>query len=151
MGKETGRILICGTGNEMKGDEGVGLAAIRELGSEILDENVVFLDCGSAPQNHVKKVLKHKPIKVIVISALDIGKSSGTVELIESDVIRGLLLSRHEVKLELFMGYLRSALENRVFFIAVQPRSVKYGRVLSPECINSIPKIKDIVLDVIRL
>ena len=144
-----GRIVICGVGNKNYGDEGIGSESLKDIQTEISDENIIFLDCGKSPQDKTKEVLDFKPEKVIVISALDMHKGSGMVDIIELKKARDMLSEDSQVDVSMFVGYLQNALENKVFFIGFQPWSRKHGHGLSPEARNALIIIRGKVEEII--
>ena len=149
MMKESGRILICGVGNILNGDDGVASRAIQDLRSEINNVNILLLDCGNEPKNFEKAVLEFEPDRVIIISALDFGRYPGTVDVLKKGRVRSFLSSGHRVKLDLFFNYLQGAIDD-VIFIAVQPKTTGPGRHITPECVNAVPKVKEMVFEIIR-
>lgn len=148
MGKRSGRVLICGIGNSIRGDEKVGPAAIKELESENLGEDVLLLDCGNTPRNYVSRALEFRPGRAIIISALDMGKSPGTIEVLEADDAKSMLMSGRYVGLQFFIGSLQGFAES-VRFIAVQPRSTEPGSGMSTDCANAVWRVKETVLGII--
>lgn len=149
MSEVTKKIVICGVGNTLHGDDGTGSVAAKELKSEIKNGNVMVLDCGNVPQNYIEMVLKSRPRKVIVICTTDMGKSPGSIEQMGAKSVKKLLSKNRKVKLEMFLGYLENALDEGVYCIVIQPRTTKLGRSMSTECVNAIPKIKEIVAGII--
>ncbi len=145
------RIVICGVGNRNCGDEGIGSESLKDMRNEIAGENVMFLDCGRSPQGMIKEVLDLRPDRVIIISALDMRKGSGMVELIDAGDARGMLSRDGQVDVSMFVGYLINALGKNVHFIGFQPWSRKRGHGLSPEARNALVIIRGKVRDIIGL
>jgi len=143
------RAVICGAGNRNRGDEGIGPESLKDMHNEISGENILFIDCNTSPQDKIKEVLDFRPDNVIIISALDMHKGSGIVEDVEIREATRLLSEDHQIDLEMFIGYLRRALEGRIFFIGFQPWSRKEGHGLSPEARNAMIIIREMVKDII--
>jgi hydrogenase maturation protease len=139
------RMLVCGVGNAMNGDEKVGRAAIEDLGSERLGEGVVLLDCGPRPGDYRRSIMERRPGTAVVVSALDTGKPPGTVDVMRSPDARKLLAGRSDVRLQFFLGFLEGFARD-VRLIAVQPRTTAPGRPMSPECVNAVRKVREEVL-----
>ena len=116
------RAVVCGAGNADHGDEGIGRAVVEQLKVDIRDADVLVIDCGSDPRRHLRKILDFRPSKAVLISAVDIGRSAGAVELVEgADEIRKLLTAQKKASLEMLFGYLHGA-GVKTSLIAVQPR-----------------------------
>lgn len=150
MNGENKRIVICGVGKRMRGDEMVGAVIAKDLRSETWSANVHIIDCGKAPQNQMGKIVGFRPGKVIVISAADLGKSPGSVEMMDAKAARKLLSSDHKVRLEMFMGYLQNVFHDGVSFIAIQPRTSRFGSGMSLECKNAMIIAKGMVHEMVR-
>lgn len=144
------RVVICGVGNRLYGDEGIGPESLAEIRKEVSGENLIFLDCGRSPQDRTKEVLDFKPDLVVIISALDMKKGSGIVEQLEPDKAKGHLYKDGQVDVGMFVGYLDNALGGNVIFIGFQPRSTKKGYTLSPEARNALIIIRETVKDIIE-
>jgi hydrogenase 3 maturation protease len=143
------RVAVCGVGDAQAGDDAAGPLAIRELKSSLKDDKCMFLDCSVAPQRFIKKVLGFHPDRAVVVAAVEMGKTSGSVEVLEYPRARDLLLTNRMSKLDFFLGYLRNALDE-VFLVAVQPREKVPGRGMSPECAAALIVVKDAVMWLVR-
>jgi hydrogenase maturation protease len=121
------RIVICGVGNRNCGDEGIGSESLKDIRNEISGKDIFFLDCGRSPQDMTKEVLDFRPDKVIIISALDMRKGSGMVEVIDAGDARDMLSRDGQVDVSMFVGYLINLLEKNVHFVGFQPLSRKRG------------------------
>ena len=144
------RVVICGIGNKLYGDEGIGPESLIELKKEVKRKDVLFLDCGRSPQDKTKKVLDYKPAKVIIISALDMKKGTGMVEELEPKTAKRFLMDDGQVDVGMFVGYLSNALEGKVLFVGYQPWSREKGHTLSLEARNALIIIKELVLESLR-
>ncbi|MDO8734278.1 MAG: hydrogenase maturation protease, partial [Elusimicrobiota bacterium] len=80
-------ILIVGIGNTLAGDDGAGCEAIKNLQLKIKNgvilnsfQNLNLLDCGTAPENHTKKIKDFKPETIVFIDAVEMKEPPGTVK-----------------------------------------------------------------------
>ncbi len=145
------KIAICGVGNRLRGDDGIGPMVIEELSREDINKkNVLLLDCQSVPESFIFKIEEFKPKKVIIIDAVELGKEPGTIEEVDINRIKGQLMSTHKLPVSLFIDYLQKKLEDyRIVFIGVQPENTGFGSRMSRECREAVGKAKDMVLEMI--
>ncbi len=145
------RIAICGVGNRNYGDEGIGSESLKDIKNEISGRDMLFLDCGRSPQNFTRQVLDFRPDVVIIISAVEMHKGSGMVELLDSDDARELFSEDKQVDVSMFVGYLKNALGKNIHVVGFQPWSRKQGHGLSPEARNALVIIRGKVREIIGL
>ena len=139
------RTAVCGIGNTRYGDEGIGSVIARELASEMIDKNVKVIDCGANPRAQTENILRFGPRRIIIVSAIDLGKPPGSVETIEPEKLNKLLASTHNVGIDLFIDFLKNALEAEVSFIAIQPKTAALGSGMSSECRIAVFMAKEAV------
>ncbi len=140
------RCVVCGVGNRLRGDDAVGPVVVDELRKKLSGrDEILFVDCGSAPENFLNKVVGFGARKVIVVDAVAMGAESGTVEVVDVSRIKGFLHSTHQLPLSLFIGYLERSSECEVVFVGVQPESVGFGCELSDVCRKGVLRAVDVV------
>jgi len=131
------RAVVCGMGNVLYGDDGAGPAFIRDargVGRNDGEGGVALIDCGKSPGQKLKEIISLSPSIVIVVSAADIGRGPGTVQLLSIEQAKKALLASHKVDAEMFLRYLEGTLPAgaRIFFVGVQPGPSSQGGMLSP-------------------
>ena len=149
------KYLILGIGNLLLGDEGVGIHAIGALEKEALPDWVHLKDGGTGGFALLETLNEYN--RIILIDAVEMGESPGTVRRIQPDEISSpeshLGVSAHGFNfahvLEMSKTLYGSVPD--ITIIGVQPKAVEYIDRLSPEVENSIEKIKQIVLDEIAV
>jgi len=130
------KALIVGIGNTMKGDDGVGITLLHRLKDKI---DAIFMDCGIAPENYLGKMVEINPQIIIIIDAVDLHKSPGTMQIIEASKLAEGGLSTHSLSPELFIDYLKTRLEGlRVFVLGIQPKNCGFGEKLSTEVSDTV-------------
>jgi coenzyme F420 hydrogenase subunit delta len=80
-------ILVLGCGNELFGDDGFGPAVARRLrGRPELQGRLFAMDVGTAVRPVLFDVLLSpvKPLKIVVVDAVDLGRRPGEVWMIEA-------------------------------------------------------------------
>jgi hydrogenase 3 maturation protease len=143
------RVFVCGIGNTHYGDDGIGPVAVSELRASVARDDLVFIDCGRSPGRYIGEVISAMPDKVIVISALDMERSPGAVEVLELEDARRMLLSSRKVEAGMFLRYLENSMKGPVFFIGVQPRNSGNGDTMSPDCRSALILLKEKVAGII--
>ena len=73
------RIVICGIGNDIRGDDAFGVIVAERLKGMIEDPNVLIINCGEVPENYTGKIKDFEPDLVVFVDAVDFrGKSGNT-------------------------------------------------------------------------
>lgn len=131
------RAVVCGIGNVLYGDDGIGPALIRDargVGRSDGEGGVFLMDCGKSPGQKLREIISLSPSVVILVCAVGIGRGAGTVELLSPEQAKKALLSSHKVDAGMFLRYLQGTLPAgaKIFFIGVQPGPSSQGGMLSP-------------------
>jgi hydrogenase 3 maturation protease len=143
---EVERVVVCGIGNRVRGDDAIGPLVIDSL-KDKEDENILLLSCESVPESFLGTIADFEPEKVILIDAVDFGKKPGTVDRVDMHTVKQLNLSTHKMPLTLFVDYLQKRIKFRLVFIGFQPKSLRLGDDISPECKKIVKSIKGMVLE----
>jgi hydrogenase maturation protease len=137
------RTLVAGIGNDLLGDDGFGIAAIRRLAAHGVPDGVRLLESGIAGIGLVQELLDGYDL-LIILDAADRGTTPGTLHLLEVEVPETSTLSearRRELmsdmhwtvpSLALILARALHALPPRVFILGCQPGSMELGMRLSP-------------------
>ena len=144
------RCVVCGVGNRLRGDDAAGPVVVEKLRERFgSSDDLLFIDCGSAPENFLSKIKKFGPSRVVVVDAVELGMDAGAVEVVDTSRIRGFLHSTHQLPLSLFFGYLEKGGSCEVVFVGVQPKAVGFGVALSKECEGAIDRAVEVVSQMI--
>ncbi len=145
------KCVVCGVGNRLRGDDAVGPVVVDRLREKFGDrEELLFVDCGSAPENFLDKVVGFGACRVIVVDAVELGAEPGAVEVVDVSRIKGFLHSTHQLPLSLFIGYLERSADCEVVFVGVQPESVGFGCELSDACRKGVLRAVDVVCGLVE-
>ena len=64
------KLIVLGVGNELKSDDGVGPFIIKQLKDQnIENENMLFIDAETVPENFTGKIRKENPTHLIIVDA----------------------------------------------------------------------------------
>ncbi len=129
------KIVILGLGNLLFSDEGMGIHAIRRLllegglppEVEIVDGNTMGIEL----LDHVESATH-----LLIIDAVDIGKSGGTLRVVDGKDIptyQGIKISQHQQSFKEILGVamLRGRLPAHMALVGVQPENLDWGTHLS--------------------
>lgn len=137
------RTLVAGIGNDLLGDDGFGIAAIRRLAAHGVPEGVHLLESGIAGIGLVQELLDGYDL-LVILDAVDRRSTPGMLHLLEVEVPATSALSeerRRELmsdmhwtvpSLALILARALHALPPRVFILGCQPGSMELGMHLSP-------------------
>ncbi|GLI37033.1 hydrogenase maturation protease [Geobacter hydrogenophilus] len=139
------RSLVLGIGNLLLCDEGVGVHVARLLQQEVLLEDVVILDVGTAFLDALPEI--EKADRVIIVDAMQADHAPGSIYRVPFDecVKPECIASLHGFDLSrtLFLAG-RDTLPD-VVVIGVEPARIDWGVDLSPEVQKMVPSVLDAV------
>lgn len=143
------RVLILGTGNLLRKDDGIGSYIVQELEKLKLPEGIKAIDAGTKGLALID-MMREAP-KVVFIDAVEMGKKPGTVRYFSrEDIILDAdktSVSLHEIGLpQVFLMASLLGISPEVAIIGIQPKDLGWGKGLSPEVRRSIPNILECVL-----
>lgn len=148
------RVLIAGVGNELLGDEGLGVHVARLLlaAKDALPAQVDVLEAGTALFDLVAEMPRYS--RVVIVDALRAGQEAGTVYRVESiaefacQFESDLPISLHQLNL---IDALRVAerlrlLPSQLTFIGAEPEKTYLSTRLSPKLARAAEKIVSILV-----
>lgn len=146
-------LLVLAVGNELSGDDGLGVHAIRALQHPevlaTLPPDVELVDGGTAGLALLPAISGARAL--VVIDAVDVGAEPGTLHVLTgSDLYATLVrLSVHQIGTSDLLAAARLAgvLPEHVVLVGVQPATVAAGVDLSPVVAAALPAVVDTVRD----
>jgi len=161
------RILICGVGNKLKKDDGLGPYIIEELEKQVLPANVSpvrsklstsngvsLMDFGTSGFKTALEIGKYH--KVIFVDAIQLGNQPGQIykttlskqDLLESPSLSSFTISLHEGDLEkiLTTATLIGNYPKEVVVLGCEPEDLSFGLGLSRKVEKAVSKIIDLIL-----
>ncbi len=142
--------VICGVGNDLRGEDGIGLIIAKWLEGSVPDD-VSVLDCGEVPENFIGQVAAHKPTHVIIIDAARVGRPAGTIVLVEPEDIYPNTLSAHRLPLSFFASVVSRRIGGSVdvFTLGIQIERADFGDDLSEEVMTAARRLCDALVTVL--
>lgn len=149
--------LIVGVGNELLGDEGLGIHVVRSLAAESsLPAHAQVVEAGTALLDLIPEMARHS--RVILIDAVQAGGEPGT--LYRLDISAGSVLQRgpalpvslHQWSI---LETLRTAemlglMPRQLTLLGAEPKVVEPGLELSPRLMSAADKIVAVLLREVR-
>ncbi|CAD5243723.1 hydrogenase 3 maturation endopeptidase HyCI [Thermococcus camini] len=115
------RVVVCGIGNEVRGDDAFGVLVAERLKELVKSPNVLILNCGEVPESYTGKITKFEPDLVVFVDAVDFGGEHGEVILADPEGTLGEAVSTHSLPLKVLVGYLKTRLNAEFVLIGCQP------------------------------
>lgn len=136
------RLVVLGVGNELMGDDGVGVWAVRALRAAGVDNSAELIEAGTSLLDALDLV--PPGAAVVVIDAAAGGHPPGSVYRFRlEDLVAQRGISLHETSLPEAFGLARlaGAAFEKVIVIGVEPARVEPGVGLSPQLQEKMPTI----------
>ncbi|NJE03514.1 hydrogenase 3 maturation endopeptidase HyCI [Thermococcus sp. MV11] len=115
------RVVVCGIGNEVRGDDAFGVLVAERLKKLMNNPNVLVLNCGEMPESHTGKIVSFSPDLVVFVDAVDFGGSHGEMIVADPEKTTGSAVSTHGLPLKLLVEYLKTRLNAEFLLIGCQP------------------------------
>ena len=145
----SGRTLVLGLGNSMRGDDGVGEALVEGLRSTGLVPPWVRL-CSAYDGDVLEPILAETWHRIVVIDAADLGQAPGTWMQLGANALPILPAhsNSHRVGLidALGIGQALGKAPERLAIFAVQPESVEWGPGLTDTLAEALGGLIETVL-----
>ena len=142
--------LIIGLGNPLRGDDGVGVRVAQALVEQALPDGVEVVDGGTQGLGLVSLLAGQQ--RVILVDATEMGKSPG--QFIRFTMEEAYLpgedkaISIHDAGLRdaLLLAQALEVLPDELVIFGVQPASIEWDSVLSPQVEATLPDLIRAVL-----
>ena len=131
--KGAARIAVLGVGSELRGDDGVGVAAAAEVERRLpRGRDVKVFQGHTAPENLSGAIKEFAPSHIVAVDTAPMGRKPGEVSVIDVDQVKGVSFYTHSLPLEVLFSYLRDALPDlKVTIVGVEPGDMGFGKALS--------------------
>lgn len=145
----TGPVVIIGVGNELRGDDALGVLLAERLEGRVDATIIIGHD---VPENFAVKVADSRPALVLLLDAADMGHEPGSVRLIPADQAPAVPGGSHRPSLEMFAAFVRLEANAPSYIVGVQPDMAKVGMgdEMSPEARHAIDRVAEALVEVLR-
>lgn len=128
------RVALMGVGNDLRGDDGAGLALARALGERLpahADDWLLVVEAGQAPENFSGALRRFQPDLVVLLDAAHLGEEPGAVRWLAASAAAGMSASTHTLPLHMLAAYLEAELGCQVALLGIQPADISFGGPIS--------------------
>ncbi len=141
------RIVLCGIGNERRGDYGFGAYLAEALLRAIENPNFFPVNCHDIPEGQAGIIVRFRPELVIIATPLEMETGPGTVVAGDPWEALGDVPEELKPQLEVTLNHLREILPwTRFVFLGCQPGSEKKVTEEIKECVRALAlAFKDVV------
>lgn len=139
-----GKVVIVGIGNALRGDDGFGPALIEKLKGSV---EAICIDTGSAPENHIGRIVREKPQTILIVDAVHLGLMPGEYEILEKSDILRCGFSTHDISPNMFIEYLEKKTHASIYVLGVQPQSLSFGDRMSDAVKNRLDEISGLIME----
>jgi len=151
----TARILVLGLGNVLLRDEGIGVWVAESLGREFeFPPEVAMLEGGTLGLDLLPRIDGVE--RLLLVDAVKLGGEPGEIVRLEGDAVPAVLdvkISPHQVGVQDLLAAAR--LMGReppvVVLWGMEPERLDPGTGFSPRVSEALPRLRDAVLDELRL
>jgi hydrogenase maturation protease HycI len=132
-----GKFMVICIGNELRGDDGVGIYIGRRIKNALVTE---------FPESYIHRIRDERPESILFIDAVDFGGEPGSIIFSELKEIPSAI-STHKLPLSLLIKILEEeGIKTRAYILGVQPKNIELGENLSPE----VRRSAEILISILR-
>jgi len=150
IGNASAHVAVLGIGNDLYGDDAVGVRIARELASRVGPRaDCLVLDAGAAPENFTGPLRQFRPDLVLLVDAADLSAEPGAVAWLDCEQTDGLSGSTHTLPPSVLARFLVQELACRLALLVIQPAQLDFGRPLSPAVNDAADRVVDALAGVL--
>ncbi len=142
--EDAARIAVVGIGSDLRGDDAAGLLALDHLRRSLKKTSrgknrrrsiplVKLFNGGTAPENLTGEIRRFRPGHLVMLDAVELGKSPGTIALVDVGKEGNTVFLTHKLPVRLMIDFMKAEMTFKTVFIGIQPKSLDFGaRVSKP-------------------
>ena len=147
--KNAKSIVIIGMGNELRGDDAVGLVVVRLLKPYTTKKMHVY-EGHMNPEVFISPACRLLPTHLLIIDAAELHRKPGDWRILSSTEIQEGLFTTHAIPAVEIATEIQRRCGANVAFLGIQPKSREISLNLSKECQEAAKKISDIIHKITR-
>ncbi|MHA2172046.1 MAG: hydrogenase maturation protease [Candidatus Kariarchaeaceae archaeon] len=151
--KETTPLMIVCMGNELRGDDAIGVHIGNRLHEEIPHLKESILITHTVPVNFLSKIVNYDPSVLIFVDAIDLGIDPGTIALFDAhSVINTQSTSTHYQEMEDLVLFLQKEMKQlpAIKIIGIQIKETPFTIGINKALTESAEKLIDILTKLLR-
>jgi len=141
------RVVIIGMGNELRGDDGVGVEVVRRL-KRFENKRLFVFEGGMTPEVFIAPACKKQPSHLLIVDAAELQMEPGSWRLLSGNELDAGLFTTHAIPATEVSAEIQRRCGSQVAFLGIQPKTRDVALQLSPECTAAV---RDIVSTLQRL
>ncbi|HVQ01310.1 MAG TPA: hydrogenase maturation protease [Candidatus Thermoplasmatota archaeon] len=134
------RVVVIGMGNELRGDDAVGLEVVRLLKKHQSTRLTVY-EGHMTPEVFIAPACSLKPSHLLIVDAAELNRPPGNWRLLSRDEIQTSLFTTHYLPATAVADELTRRCGTRVSFIGIQPKARDITFQRSSECMKAAQDI----------
>jgi len=142
--KGASRLVVIGMGNELRGDDAVGLEVVRLL-KKHQSPCLTAYEGHMTPEAFITPACSLKPSHLLIIDAAELQQKPGTWRLLLRDEIQTGLFTTHYLPATAVADELHHRCDTKVAFLGVQPKSRDITLSRSTECMRAAEEIAALI------
>lgn len=148
------KAAVLAIGSELRGDDAAGVMVAESLQRSIARSRKrsaikVFLGA-TAPENLTGEIKRYKPSHLVIVDTADFKEKPGTVVVLDpGDVGSGVSFSTHKMPAKILVDYMQKSIECEVVIIAIQPKSVDFGKPMTKAVAKAAKEVAGAIRDLL--
>jgi hydrogenase 3 maturation protease len=143
-------LVIIGMGNELRGDDSVGLEVVRIL-KPYNRSNLKIFEGHTMPEVFIGPACAANPSHLLIVDAAEIKEKPGKWRLLSVDEIDSGILTTHMIPPTEIAFQIKKRCSAEVAFIGIQPRSRDLSFSLSKECKKAALEVVNNILSIMQI
>jgi len=143
--KDVKKLVIIRIGNELRGDDSVGLEVVRLL-KPYTKDNLKIFEGYTTPEVFISPTCILTPTHVLIIDAAELGRKPGDWRVLVGNEIDNGFLTTHTIPIIEIALQIKQRCGAKVAFIGIQPKSRGFNLSLSKDCKKAAIAIVNIIL-----
>ena len=143
-----GNLVIFCVGNELRGDDRVGLEIFRRLKGNIRKPIQIYY-AGSSLENFSSLITREHFTYCLIIDAVHFSENSvhpGTIGFFDPNDLDNsqVTFSTHHVPLNIFIDYIKG--NSKIRILGIQPKVLSYGAEISTPVLKAVEELSSFLL-----
>jgi hydrogenase 3 maturation protease len=154
--KNCKKLVIMGIGNELKGDDAIGIYVVKKLmrhfnkdGEIINIKNLYLINAGTVPDFFTDILKEIKPTHILIVDCALMDKEVGEVKIIKEDEIINYSFSTHTLPLSIIVKYLKKFINAEIIILGIQPKIIDFCPI-SEEVKLSGDKLVEMLIKIVE-
>lgn len=148
------RVAVLGVGSDLRADDISGMLVSEQLKERLTRKKssraVKIFFGGTAPENLTGEIKKFKPTHLLIIDTIDCGKKAGSIYLFKpEEIAQGASFSTHKMPAKVLVDYLVSSCGCGATILGIQPKTIEFGKKVTPAVLSSVKKLSSALADIL--